>query len=162
MRLRTFLTALLLGLLAFLAYRFTAAPGLLPGDAGEFQFTLPLAGISHPTGYPLYHILGALWERLYVANPAQGANHFSAFWGGVAVFFFFLLSHEALNQLLAHLKWRSGASFLAIVTTLVFAGNPTFWAQSTLAEVYALNAALMAGILAPNSGSVRSEYSGAC
>ena len=148
MRFRTFLTAFLLGLIAFLVYRYTSAPGVLPGDAGEFQFTLPLAGISHPTGYPLYHVLGTLWERLYVTNPAQGANHFSAFWGGVAVFFFYLLSHEAVSQLLAHLKWRSGATFLAVIATLIFACNPTFWAQSTLAEVYALNAALMAGILA--------------
>jgi hypothetical protein len=148
MRFRTFLTAFLLGLIAFLVYRYTAAPDVLTGDAGEFQFTLPLAGISHPTGYPLYHVLGSLWERLYVANPAQGANYFSAFWGGVAVFFFYWLSYEALSQLLAHLKWRNGATFLAILTTVVFAGNPTFWAQSTLAEVYALNAALMAGILA--------------
>lgn len=147
MRLRSLPLAIILGLLAFLAYRYTAAPDLLFGDAGEFQFTTHLAGISHPTGYPLYHILGWLWGRLYVANPAQGANHFSAFWGGVAVATFYLLAYEVLAQFLSRLKWNSGVGFMAAIPTLIFAANPTFWAQATLAEVYTLNAVLMAAIL---------------
>ena len=144
---RAFLFAIILGGLAFLAYRMTAAPGLLPGDAGEFQFTLPTLGLSHPTGYPLYHLLGWLWERLFLVNPAQGANQFSALWGGVAVGLFYLLAYEALSQLLSHLRWRSGATWLAALTTAVFAGNTVFWAQATQAEVYTLLAAFIAAVL---------------
>lgn len=147
MRPRSLFPALLLGLTAFVAYRLTAAPYVLPGDAGEFQFTVPLAGVSHPTGYPLYHLLGWVWGWLYRGNPAQGANHFSALWGGVAVGLFYLLAYEALKQLTAHLRWQRGAGWLAGLTTVVFAANPTLWAQATQAEVYTLGAAFVAALL---------------
>jgi hypothetical protein len=147
MRPRSLFPAFLLGLLAFTAYRLTAAPAVLPGDAGEFQFTVPLAGVSHPPGYPLYHLLGWLWARLYQANPAQGVNHFSALWGGVAVGLFYLLAYEALSQLLFRLRWRRGAGWLATITTVVWAANPTWWAQATQAEVYTLQMALVAALL---------------
>ncbi|MCP4165716.1 MAG: DUF2723 domain-containing protein [Chloroflexi bacterium] len=147
MRPRSIPPALFLGLLAFVLYSYTAAPDIMFGDSGEFQFTLALAGVSHPTGYPLYHVLGWLWSMLFGLNPAQGANQFSAFWGGVAVATFYLLCYEAFSQFLVRLKWDWGAGWMAIVPTIVFAGNPTFWAQSTRAEVYALNAALVAAVL---------------
>ncbi len=147
MRPRSLLPALILGLAAFLAYRLTAAPAVLPGDAGEFQFTMPLAGLSHPTGYPLYHLLGWVWTRLYQANPAQGANHFSALWGGVAVGLFYLLAYEALKQLTTHLRWQRGAGWLAGLAAVVFAANPTLWAQATQAEVYTLQTAFTAALL---------------
>lgn len=147
MRPRSLLPALILGLASFIAYRLTAAPSVLPGDAGEFQFTAPLAGLSHPTGYPLYHLLGWAWGWLYQGNAAQGASHFSALWGGLAVGLFYLLSYEALTQLTTHLQWRRGAGWLAALTTLVFAANPTLWAQATQAEVYTLQAAFVAALL---------------
>lgn len=157
MRARSIFPAFLLGLLAFLVYRATAAPGLLPADAGEFQLTLARLGLSHPTGYPFYHLLGWLWDRLYLANPAQGANHFSALWGGVAVALVYLLLAEALGQLTARLKWQGGAGWLAGIGALFFALNPTFWAHATHAEVYTLHIALIAGLLAAALAAGREE-----
>ena len=136
MRSRNLPFSLLLGLAAFVAYALTAAPGLLGGDAGEFQFTLPLAGVSHPTGYPLFHVLGWVWERAFGANPAWGANLFSAFWGGVAVAAFYLFSAEAIQRLIARMKWRGGAGWLAGITTVIFAANPTFWAQAKIGRAH--------------------------
>lgn len=147
MRPRSLFPAFWLGLLAFGAYRLTAAPAVLPGDAGEFQFTVPLAGVSHPPGYPLYHLLGWLWTRLYQANPAQGVNHFSALWGGVAVGLFYLLAYEALSQLAFRLRWGRGAGWLAAITTVVWGANPVLWAQATQAEVYTLQTAFVAALL---------------
>ena len=157
MRRHHLLPASLLAITAFFVYAATAAPGLLFGDAGEFQFTLPLAGISHPTGYPLFHLLGWGWERLFATNPAWGANLFSAFWGGAAVGAFYLFSAEALERLLARMKWRRGAGWLAGITTLIFAGNPTFWAEATHAEVYTLHAAFIAAILGATLAAVREQ-----
>ncbi|NOX61590.1 MAG: DUF2723 domain-containing protein [Chloroflexi bacterium] len=147
MRQRHFIIALILGIAAFFVYRGMAAPGMLPGDAGEFQFTIPNAGLSHPTGYPFYHLSGWLWTRLYLANPAQGANHFSALWAAVAVGLFYLLAYAMLRRLLDRLHWRRGAGWLAFLVALVFAGNPTFWAEATRAEVYTLMAAFTAALL---------------
>ncbi|MCX7852874.1 MAG: DUF2723 domain-containing protein, partial [Caldilineales bacterium] len=147
MRPRSLFPAFLLGLFAFGAYWLTAAPAVLPGDAGEFQFTVPLAGVSHPPGYPLYHLLGWLWTRLYPANPAQGVNHFSALWGGVAVGLFYLLAYEALSQLAFRLRWGRGVGWLAAITTVAWGANPVLWAQATQAEVYTLQTAFVAALL---------------
>ena len=51
----------------------TAAPTVLPGDSGEFQFAAPLLGLAHPTGYPLYLILGKLWTVLVPWGDVAGA-----------------------------------------------------------------------------------------
>ncbi len=147
MRTRRSILALLFGVAAFLLYRTTAAPGVLFGDAGEFQFTLPLLGLSHPTGYPLFHLLGWVWEQLYQLNPAQGANHFSALWGGVAVGLFYWLAAEILSQMAGQLRWQRGSGWLAGISTIVFAANPTFWGEATRAEVYTLHAALITLLL---------------
>jgi hypothetical protein len=43
------------GLLSLVLYARTLAPGLLPGDSGEFQTMAILLGHTHPTGYPVGH-----------------------------------------------------------------------------------------------------------
>ena len=45
--------ALVVGCAALILYGRTAAPGLLPGDGGEFQTLTYLLGSTHPTGYPV-------------------------------------------------------------------------------------------------------------
>jgi hypothetical protein len=45
-------------------YLSTLGPTVLPADSGEFQFVAWLPGIAHPTGYPLYVLLGWLWTHL--------------------------------------------------------------------------------------------------
>ena len=155
MRSKNLLPAFIFAFIALFLYTATAARGLLYGDPGEFQFTLPLAGVAHPTGYPLFHILGWVWERAFGSNPAWGANLFSAFWGAVAVGAFYLFSAEAIEHFIVRMKWRRGAGWLAGIATLIFLGNPTFWAEATHAEVYTLHAAFVAAILGSTLAAVR-------
>ncbi|MCB9130601.1 MAG: DUF2723 domain-containing protein [Anaerolineales bacterium] len=83
------LTAAVAGLLAGAVYVSGAAPGVLTGDSGEFQFAAWLAGLPHPTGYPLYMLLGWAWSHgltaLGIASPAAAMNLLSAVFGGLAV-----------------------------------------------------------------------------
>src|SRR5262245_40815870 len=62
-------------------YAATAAPSLVTlfDDSLEFQLVLPTFAIAHPTGYPLYTMLGGLWSRLILpaGNWAWRANTFS-------------------------------------------------------------------------------------
>ncbi len=84
--------AVLAGVLALAVYVRSLAPGLLWGDSAEFQFAAWLGGFAHPTGYPLYLMLGWLWTHLLpFGDPAFRMNLFSAFSGGVAVSLFCLL-----------------------------------------------------------------------
>jgi hypothetical protein len=138
------LIALGVSMFALLLYLRTLAPGVLGGDSGEFQFAAWLGGFVHPTGYPLYLMLGWLWTHLLpLHDPAWRMNAFSALWAGVATGLAYLLALRMLRQVTVD-PWPR---LLALFAAFSFAVTPTFWSQATLAEVYTLNAALIAAIL---------------
>jgi hypothetical protein len=64
--------------IALALYVTTLAPSVLPGDSGEFQFAVPTLGIPHPTGYPLYLVLGKLLSLVPVGSIAYRLNLLSA------------------------------------------------------------------------------------
>jgi hypothetical protein len=159
--------ALLAGLLAFAVYFRTLAPGLLFGDSAEFQMAAWLGSIVHPTGYPLYLILGNLWTHLLRAgDPAWRMNLLSAVWGGLAVALVYLLVLRVI-ALAARGRARHGgraapevpadsspaagrstaARLAALFAALALAVTPTFWSQAIIAEVYTLNAVFVAAVL---------------
>ena len=55
-------------LLAFLLYIRTLAPGLSFIDSGELGTVAATLGVAHPTGYPLFTLLGWLFTRLPLAS----------------------------------------------------------------------------------------------
>lgn len=135
---------------ALALYLRTLAPGLLPGDAGEFQFTAPTLGLPHPTGYPLYTILGWAWSHLVpYRDYAWRMNAFSALWGAAAVGLLYLVATRFLVAALPCSEGRVAAHLrlAAILTAFAFAASPTFWSQAVWAEVYTLHATFVALIL---------------
>ncbi len=146
------LVALATGLLAGVVYWRTAAPGVLLGDGGELQFAAWLAGLSHPTGYPLYLIVGWAWSHglagVGLASPARAMTLLSVLFGALAVALTYLLAVVLLAQS------RPGGRAVgpveriaASVAALTFAFTPTMWSQAVVTEVYTLHAALVATIL---------------
>ncbi len=129
--------ALLLFAIIFGLYLRTLAPGLLGGDSGEFQTAAWTLGLAHPTGYPLYLLLGTLWQHtlaLFGLTPAHALNLLSALFGALAIAMLYLtlihwLQSDPLIRRLA-----------ALLAALLLAVNPTFWSQSLVAEVYTLHA----------------------
>ena len=98
-RLLDLLIAFLLAGAAFALYVATLAPTVLAGDGGEFQFVPYLLGVAHPTGYPLYTLLGWAWSHLLpVGDVAYRLNLFSAFWAALAVGFLYLTTRSLLRQ----------------------------------------------------------------
>ena len=136
--------ALLLFAGTFGLYLRTLAPGLLFGDAGEFQVAAWHFGLAHPTGYPLYLLLGGLWQHLlalFGVEPAYALNLFSALFGALTVALLFLVMSAWLGS-------APGVRRLAaLLTALLLAVNPTFWSQSLIAEVYTFHAFLTLLIL---------------
>lgn len=124
------------GLAVFVLYLRTLAPSVafLFDDTLEFQYVVPRLGIPHPTGYPLYSLLGKLFSLLVPLNdPAFQLNLFSAVSAAVAV----SMVYFALRRL-------TSFRFAAIIGALVFALGRTFWAQAVIAEIYALQMLLVA------------------
>ena len=89
-----------IGLLFFALYAATAAPSIavLFDDSLEFQLVLPTFGIAHPTGYPLYTLLGGLWNLLVpVGNWAWRAVLLSALSGAATVALVFMVTRRLIT-----------------------------------------------------------------
>ncbi len=124
------------GLLVFIAlvsalilYQQTAAPSVLSGDSGEFQFAAPLLGIPHPTGYPLYIIAGKLSTMLIpFGDSAHRVTLVSSIAGSCTVALLALLTLHITDSFLA-----------ALIAAFALALAPGMWNAATIAEVYALH-----------------------
>lgn len=127
----------LLWLLLAPIYWFTMSATVGRADTFEFQVVAPQLGIAHPTGYPLYLLLGKLWTLLIPwGSVAWRLNVSTAVYALLAVTFLYLAGLRLLRQPVAALL---GAVALGL--------TPTFWRQAIAAEVYALHALFVSGAL---------------
>jgi hypothetical protein len=135
--------AVLLGAGAFALYFLTLAPTILAGDGGEFQFVPYLLGVAHPTGYPLYVLLGWAWSRLLpLGDVAYRMNLFSAVAAAAAVGLVYPSARCLLRQSLPILSPLTNRLVAALAAT-IFAATPTLWSQAIIAEVYGLHILLV-------------------
>ena len=157
-------------LAATVLYVATAAPSIVEffDDSLEFQLVGPTFGIAHPTGYPLYTLLGGLWSRVLFpfGNWAWRMNLFSALAAGGAVAVVFLIGRELYGiyglrltdhevgasaidegEPVSSVEYRLSSDLCALAAAVIFALGPVWWGQATVAEVYALHGLFVAGVL---------------
>ncbi len=129
--------AIALALTSFAVYVATLAPGLIAiTDTPKFQFIGRVLGTAHPPGYPLYVLVSHVFGYLPLGSLAYRINLMSAFFSAVACGLTFL-SARAIGARIP----------VAAASVLGLAFGSTFWFVSTIAEVYALNAFLVAAII---------------
>ncbi|MFQ5578171.1 MAG: DUF2723 domain-containing protein, partial [Anaerolineae bacterium] len=133
-----------LALLAFAIYYRGLAPSVATifDDSLEFPLVVHRLAIAHPTGYPLYILLGRLFALFNPANIAYQLNLMSAVFGALAAGAVYLLG---LRLAAPEADWTAHAG--AALGALVFGTGPLFYSQATIAEVYTLNALFVAGTL---------------
>jgi len=119
--------------LPLLIYLPDLSPYVGRADTFEFQVVAPQLGIAHPSGYPLYILIGKLFSILPVGSPAWRVNLSSAVFAALAAGMLFLTLCEITTQ------HRVISTFAAL--TLAF--SPTLWSRAIEAEVYALNTFLV-------------------
>jgi hypothetical protein len=127
--------------LAFLVplafYLRTACGTIYNLDSAELSAAAYSLGLPHPTGYPLYLLLGRMFISLLpVGDVGFRMNALSAVFGALTVGLVYQLGRR---DGLVHPAALSGALFLAV--------SYYFWAEAVVAEVYTLHTALMAGLL---------------
>ncbi len=106
-------------------------------DTFEFQVTAPQLGIAHPTGYPLFLLLGKLWTLLVpVQSVAMRLNIGTAIYALIACVIVGSLVTKVVEK-----------PIVGIMAGVVFGLRPTFWSQAVGAEVYTLHAVIVAGAL---------------
>lgn len=141
-----------------LIYFLTLAPGVVQIDSGELAAVASTLGIAHPTGYPLFTLIGFLFTKIFFfASKIYALNILSSFYtlGG----FYFVVK---INQLLLNNSTNTkpvekkskkkiqtpsldenSIWFISIISALTLSFTRTFWLQSTSVEVYSLHILLI-------------------
>ncbi|MDQ4035783.1 MAG: DUF2723 domain-containing protein [Chloroflexota bacterium] len=121
-------------LLAFGIYLRTMLPSTGFWDTGEAQTVPPTLSIFHPTGFPVYAMLGWLWSQLPIGEVAWRMNLLSgvsvALAGGFVTLTAGHLIGERDRALRATAAGIAGAAF-------AFASEP--WENATRADVHAIS-----------------------
>lgn len=125
-------------LLSLALYLQTLAPSVVTlfDDSLEFPLVVHRLAIAHPTGYPLYILLGKLFALGPWHNVAWAVNLVSAVAGAVTITLVYLLA-----------RFLSVRRLPALLAAMALAVSPVFWSQAVVAEVYTLNSAFVAGLL---------------
>src|SRR5215211_5880502 len=112
--------ALLVGLIAFYVYWRTVAVSIAWGDSPELTAAAFQAGVPHPTGYPLYMLLGHAFLKLFpCGSVAYRMNFLSALAAAGAI----ALAYRFFYQV-------SRARLASGIAALALAFSQTFWAQA--------------------------------
>ncbi len=152
---------------AFLIYIQTMSRSIPYIDGGELTTDIWTLGIAHPTGYPLFSMLGYLFVHIPILpEVAARANLFAALCTSIAAGLFYLVflraqlvfaaagvtdrksKHAATGDTSKRLEQR--AIFIrwgSVIAAFVLIFSSTFWDQSTSIEVYPLQLVLFALIL---------------
>lgn len=141
----------------FIVYFFTLAPTVTFIDSGELAAVASTLGIAHPTGYPLFTIIGWIFSNLPIASTViYKLNLMSAFFSTLSVFFFYYLVLLIFKKYFSDMtvegkKVSSKENYLiyvpAISGSLILAFSRTFWSQATSIEVYSLHTLFLSLIL---------------
>jgi hypothetical protein len=111
-------------------------------DVFEFQVVAYQLGIAHPTGYPLFLLLGKLFTFLPLGSVAWRVNLSAVVYAAITA------------VLLAYLGWRLYGRYRpALLAAVALALTPTFWSQAIEAEVYTLHTLFVTACAADHGGS---------
>jgi hypothetical protein len=164
------------GILAFIFYLTTIAPSVIQIDTGELAAVQTTLGIAHPTGYPLFTILGYIFSLLPLPfSKIFQLNLLAAIYCAIAVSIFTYTSKLILDnlssfQFIKTVKVKSKKKkgldktqtqtvnpvfelsetikiIAGVFSGLFLALSKTFWFQSTSVEVYSLHLLLITLII---------------
>lgn len=151
-----------LALFSLAVYAYTANPSIDVIDAGELTTVACTLGIAHPTGYPLFSMIGWIFTHLPIPlRMVYKANLMASFFCAAGIFFFFrflvfFLGGFSLRRADAkpaapsrknETDNRRAVIIPAICGTLILAFSKTYWAQATSVEVYSLHMAFVMMLL---------------
>jgi hypothetical protein len=155
-----------------LFYLLTLAPTVTFIDSGELGAVCCTAGIAHPTGYPLFTLVGYLFSKIpFIYSEIYKLNLMAAVFCAAALFFIFKLmmmfnlycvhinSDKMRNKTVAKTKsqkknqpdvYKVIDSNIILISSLfgviTLGLSKVFWIQSTAIEVYSLHC-LFIGVL---------------
>jgi hypothetical protein len=153
---------------AYALYIKTMAPSVFWGDSAAFAASNYILGLPHSPSFPLYTLIGRLFNLIPSVSPSFSTNLMSAFFAALAVMFFYLIIKYLIDvpvfipalyrQMLANRKLQQPDAknekqpidyqsvpkpFYVLVPGLVvsslFAVSLPVWLSAVRAEVYSLH-----------------------
>ena len=151
-------TGILVFIISYIIYDFTVAPGLMFTDSGELAAVCTTLGIAHPTGYPLFTVLGYVWSFINFPGFDNVAhlNKFAVYMTSFSVMSFYFIIETVLNIITTFPKNKQKKNkknkktatirdipekmriIIAAASSLIYAFALTVWQQATMFEVYSL------------------------
>ncbi len=139
-------------IVTFLVYFFTLGPSVGLEDSGELATAAARLGVPHPPGYPFWTFVSWLFCKVfswvtYMGHPTPAwavslcSATFGAFAAGCTAMLIcrsgrdFIDSDESEKLSVSILAFAGGVG-----GALTFAFSPVEWSQSTIVEIYSLNA----------------------
>ena len=139
------------GIIVFITYLFTISHSIGENDSGELAMAQATLSIPHPTGYPLFVLLGFLFNKIPLPfTTIYQLNLLCAIWCTLTIIVVIRISSMIIENLYL-LLGKKGKSllkstqiktadkiFASVFSGLMLAYSATFWLQSTRVEVYSL------------------------
>lgn len=127
-----YLVATLVFVATLAVYIRTLMQGTVGGDAGELQYAAPLLALVHPTGQPIYVLLGKLWTTILpLKTAAYEMNLLSATSTALGCAFVTWFTHRLYRNLP-----------IALVSGVMLGFGATIWGQAVIADKYGFNVLL--------------------
>ena len=162
---------ILTSIIVFIIYLTTLAPSVVKIDSGELTTVQATLGIAHPTGYPLFTIVGYLFSQIPLPfTDVYKLNLLCAIWCACSIGVFVYTVKYTLDNLRYFVPQKNSKQtkkkkkqvvehttvislsknkklITAVFSGLLLAFSKTFWAQSTSVEVYSLHLFLITHII---------------
>ena len=140
-------------LVTFAVYFFTLGPSVGLEDSGELATAAAHLGVPHPPGYPFWTLCSWIFCKVFSfvtymghPTPAWCVSLCSATFGAFAAgFTAMLICRSAMDFLTGEGETESALNRWlcfsgAVAGALTFSLSPVEWSQSTIVEIYSLNA----------------------
>ena len=146
-KVKTYIYSALSFFIPLIIYIVTLAPTVSWVDSDELATASTLLKTAHPTGYPLFTILGKIFTFIPAGDEVYRLNLMSAFVSSAAVFIFFNLMLFLFTELkLSDTLKTDSKKFspdiilnISLTSSLLLAFSRTFWDNANVIEVYSLH-----------------------
>jgi hypothetical protein len=126
-------------LISLAIYILTLNPDVTYTDSGELAGACVKLGVAHPTGYPLFILIGHLWTLLPLPfSKIYSLNLFAGILTAISAGIF----SQSISILLANLDKElkeSNLNLIALTTALTYSFSLTVWQVANAIEVYSLH-----------------------
>ena len=131
----------------FVIYFITLAPSVTFIDSGELATVAAKLGVAHPTGYPLFTIIGNVFTRLPFGDEVFRLNLMCAVFSSLSIMVFFNLLLMLATRIVDSMKIVRVSETvlinLCLAGSLILAFSRTFWDTANAIEVYSLHTLLI-------------------